>query len=79
VPILWENKWIVSVPHWYGDIPANWNYLDFEIYQDFKNNYEEGDNIDYSMFMRKVEITKEEVKKESWWVRFKKWFKNLFK
>jgi len=31
------------------------------------------------MFMRKVEITKEEVKKESWWVRFKKWFKNLFK
>ena len=80
-PIAWDGKWIVSVPDWYGNVSKDWQYLDFEKHQEYKNSYDE-EQKDFSMFMRTVNVEdkKENTKKEeSWWVKFKKWFKNLFK
>jgi len=38
-PIEWDGKWIVSVPDWYAEVPNDWEYLDFETYKKYKEQY----------------------------------------
>lgn len=35
-PIQWEDKWIVSIPDWYGDTPEDFELLNMEEYQKYK-------------------------------------------